>query len=195
MATTHHQEAQTDSDLLQLTAAGNTEAFETLYKKFEHRLYQYLRVMTNNDSLAEEVLIDVMVAVWQGAKNFQGTSQVSTWIFGIARHKGVDAVRSLIKSETRSQELHENTELVDAKQNPLEQTEVASAGSLVRKAIGSLSPEHQEVIYLTFFEGLSYLEIAELTGCPVNTVKTRVFYAKQKLKGSLETFGFSDEDL
>lgn len=194
METTHQQE-QSDTELIRFTASGDTNAFEVLYKRFERRLYQYLRVMTNNDALAEEVLVDVMVAVWQGAKNFHGTSQVSTWMFGIARHKGLDAVRSLIKSETRTQELDENTEMVDVRQDPLEKAEQTSIGLFVGKAIGTLSQEHQEVIYLTFFEGLSYQEIGELTGCPVNTVKTRVFYAKQKLKCSLQSLGFTDEDL
>lgn len=189
METTHHQEPS-DRDLLAGTAAGETQAFEALYQRYHARVYQYLRMRTYDDTLAEEVLADVMVAVWKSAGNFKGGSQVSTWIFGIARNKIMDVFRQRTRAESRSVNLAEEAGLPDPGVNLEEEVDQKTTGALVQNALTKLSKEHQEIIYLAFFEGMPYQDIATLINASVNTVKTRVFYAKQKLKGVLGTLEY-----
>ena len=74
-------------------ATGDTRAFEALYHLYEKRVYHYICTFVRDQSLAEEVVGEVMLAVWRGACHFAHQSRVSTWIFGIARHKALDAVR------------------------------------------------------------------------------------------------------
>ncbi len=188
MDSTNYQELN-DEELLQATASGVNQAFEVLYKRFEGRLYQFLRIKMNNDTMAEDVLVDVMVGVWKGAKTFHGGSKVSTWIFGIARHKALDAIRAIVRSDSTTVNLEDSLEAPDSSDNPAIQAERKSVGGLVQKAITKLPPDQQEVIYLVYYEGMTYQEIGQLLNIPVNTVKTRVFYSKQKLKETMEHLG------
>jgi len=188
METTHHQEPS-DHDLLAGTAAGEAKAFEALYNRYHVRIYHYLRMRTHDDTLAEEVLAEVMVAVWKGAGNFKGGSQVSTWIFGIARNKVLDAFRQRTRAESKTVELVDEGEVPDPVENPEEQVDQKTTGALVHKALTKLSQEHQEIIYLAFYEEMPYQDIATMINISVSTVKTRVFYAKQKLKVALGTLG------
>ena len=194
MDATNYQN-ETDFNLLKSTGYGDQHAFETLYKRFECRLFHYLRMMVNDDTLAEDVLIEAMVAVWKGAKTFQGGSQVSTWIFGIARHKALDALRGRMAKGADSLSLDEASEVPDPKDRTAIHAEQSMAGTILKKALAMLSPEHQEAIHLAFYEGLSYQEIAGLMDVPINTIKTRVYYAKQKLKTSLESLGLEENPL
>ena len=192
MGTTHYQD-QEDDELLTHTAAGDSQAFEVLYKRYENRLYQYLRMTINDDTLAEDILVEVMVAIWEGAKKFKGASKISTWMFGIARHKALDALRSRTRTEARSESLDNHVELPDQADGPGDHAERNATGTILQKGIQMLSLEHQEVVYLAFYEGMSYHEISTLIKTPVNTVKTRVYYAKQRLKGVLQELGLSEE--
>lgn len=194
METTHSQN-QADLDLLKRTAGGDGEAFESLYKRFESRLFHYLRLMVQDEMMAEDILVEVMVVVWKDAVKFQGGSQVSTWIFGIARHKALDALRGRASKDSMALNLEEAAEIPDPIVNPAVDAEKSLTGEMLKKAISALSSDHQEVIYLAFYEGLNYQEISSLMSIPVNTVKTRVYYAKQKLKQVLGSLGFEENPL
>jgi RNA polymerase sigma-70 factor, ECF subfamily len=179
---------ESDLDLLVAAAAGDAAAYERLYGRYERRVYNYVRTFLRQAPLAEEVVIDTMLAVWHGARNYTQTSRVSTWIFGIARHKALDAVRA--KSRHADQvALDEAAEIVDTGADPLAMTEAQRRAQLMRQAMTQLSHDHQEILRLVFFDELPYEEIASLLSIPDNTVKTRVFYAKQQLKRHLERLG------
>jgi RNA polymerase sigma-70 factor (ECF subfamily) len=109
--------------------------------------------------------------VWKGADRFSGRSKVSTWIFGIARNKALD----LLRREKRGARVPE-LKLVSPDPAPgIERDEN------VRTALETLSTDHREVVFLTFYEGLSYGEIAQLLDIPEGTVKSRMFHAKKRL--------------
>ena len=182
---TNYQE-WTDEELLHASARKDHQAFETLYKRFEKKVFNFLCLKTDNTTLAEEVMVDVMVAVWKGAKNFQGTSKVSTWIIGIAKNKVMKALSGQIRTHTSSVDLEDIHETPDAADNPGIQAERKSTGAFVQKAIQTLPPDQQEIIYFGFYKEMPYQEIAEVLSIPVNTVKTRVFYAKKNLQKALE---------
>ncbi len=125
-----------------------------------------------------------MLAIWRGAGSFAHTSRVSTWIFGIARHKALDALRRTGRQQ-REAPLDEVLDQAHLQESPIEGVHRRQMAAVTQNAISQLSPEHQEVLRLVFYEELPYDEIAALLSIPTNTVKTRVYYAKQHLKQQL----------
>jgi len=190
MDATHDQE-ELESDLLRAVSMGQQPAFEQLYGIYERRVYQYVLTLVYDPALAEEIVGDTMLAVWRGAGTFAATSRISTWIFGIARHKALDAVRRSGRRQ-REVELDGAVDLHDPQDRPDDDLFRHQAARLTQRAIASLTREHQEILRLVFYEELPYQEIAALLSIPANTVKTRVFYAKQQLRRHLERLGQKD---
>jgi RNA polymerase sigma-70 factor (ECF subfamily) len=176
------QEAQ----WLRQTAQGDRAAFERLFRAYEHRLYRYVLGIVRTPQTAEEITGDVMLEVWKHANRFREQSKVSTWVFGIAHHKAVDALR---RRAPQHIELHELTDMEDPRRGPEDIAIARSAARDVAEALDELSPEHRAVLELTFTNGYSQAETAQIVGCPINTVKTRVFYAKQHLRKILDGKG------
>jgi RNA polymerase sigma-70 factor (ECF subfamily) len=190
MQSAQDAEVQLETEWLRQTANGDRAAFERLFRAYEHRLYRYLLGLVRDPQTAEELTGDTMLDVWKGASRFRGQSKVSTWIFGIAHHKAIDALRRRTPEHI---ELRELAGVEDASPGP---EAVALADSFRRgltDALGELTPEHRAVLELTFTNGCSQAEIAAIVGCPVNTVKTRVFYAKQQLRRIFERRGVRRE--
>jgi len=171
-------------------AQGDRDAFEALYRSYRARLFGYLFRRTDDASLAEELASDVLFEVWRGAKRFRGDSRPSTWIFGIAHHKAMSAYR---KRPPESVELDAAAQVADPGQGPEEAAAGEQRRRRLREAIRRLSPDHREVIDLTFFHGCSYAEIARIMKCPIATVKTRMFYARKKLLDIVGKMGWELE--
>jgi RNA polymerase sigma factor (sigma-70 family) len=160
-------------------ARGDRTAFERLFRAYETRLYRYLISMVRDKQQAEELVNDVMVDVWRGAPKFRDESKPATWLFGIAYHKAIDALR---RRKPPPVELRAVAAMADPRPNP---EEIAVAEHLRRNleaAIASLSPEHRAVVELALTQGYSYQQISDIAGCPVNTVKTRMFHARRHLR-------------
>lgn len=171
---------------IQQIAGGDRDAFEKLYKAYAARLFRYLFSVVGDANAAEELANDVMVAAWKGAAQFKGQSKPSTWLFGIAHHKALNELR---RRQPHVVDIEQASEIPSPGEGPDTVVRRQSLEQSVRGALQSLSPEHREVMELTFYQGLSYQEIAEIMQCPVNTVKTRMFYAKKKLQEALENEG------
>lgn len=183
MDSTHGQRV-TERNLLASVAAGHVAAFEELYRLYEKRVFQYVCIFLQDRAAAEEVVADTMLAVWRGAGIFSHTSMISTWIFGIARHKALDAVRRHVRKQ-REVELDTAADLAHPGTDPIDHIQQDQIAALTKQAMDRLSQDHREILRLVFYEELPYEEIAALLAIPVNTVKTRVFYAKQQLKQHL----------
>jgi RNA polymerase sigma-70 factor, ECF subfamily len=190
MDTTHGHEVS-ESALLAAVAAGDQPAFERLYGLYEGRVYQYVRTLVYDAALAEEIVGDTMMAVWRVAGTFARTSRVSTWIFGIARHKSLDALRRRGRRQCEVA-LEGAADLPGTGESPVDNLNRKQAASLTQRALTVLSRDHQEILRLVFFEELPYEDIAVLLSIPVNTVKTRVYYAKQHLKHELQRLDEKD---
>ena len=118
--------------------------------------------------------------MWQSADSFRGTSRVSTWIFGIAYRRALNTLR---KSAARSRVLVPELEGVEQSvEDVSRETEVRQ---LLNLGLSSLPPEQRLVIVLAYCVGHSCEEIAEIADCPVNTVKTRMFYARRRLRQAI----------
>ena len=143
--------------LLDRIAAEDASAFDALYRAYQPRLKRFIGGMTQRSALIEEVLDDTMMVVWRKAPTYNGEAKVSTWIFAIAYRQTLKALR---RRELQQQELHRH----------------------LGQALAGLSADQRAVIELTYYLGYACREIAQIMGCPVDTVKTRMFYARRKLK-------------
>jgi RNA polymerase sigma-70 factor (ECF subfamily) len=187
MQTTYEQD-NIESALLNAVAQADQAAFERIYHLYEKRLYQYVMTLVNDPSIADDIFGETMMAIWRGAGTFIRTSRVSTWIFGIARHKALDALRRTARRQ-REVNLDGALEVPSVEDTPLEDIHRKQLELVTQRALSALSREHQEVLRLVFFEDMPYEDIAQLLTIPTNTVKTRVFYAKQHLKAQLDRLG------
>jgi RNA polymerase sigma-70 factor (ECF subfamily) len=170
---TNRTTTENERKLLAAVARRDRQAFARLYRIYQPRLYGYLRRFAANPVVVEEVVDDVMFVVWTDAKKFRGKSAVSSWIFGIAYRKALTALRREGRYEAP---LRRDVETVDP--NSVSRADI----ELIQAGLAGLSPDHRQVIELTYFCGYSYQEIAEIADCPVNTVKTRMFHARRRLK-------------
>ncbi len=171
--------AASDLELIRRVAEGDRLALERFYARYGVKLTRFVSRLTWRTDIVEETVNDTMVVVWQTAHRFRGESQVSTWVLGIAYRMTLKRLRKL--SRQREEELGEAADPVERDHPELELTR-RQGRERIRRALNHLSPEHRAVIELTFFENRSYQEIVGIVGCPENTVKTRMFYARKHLK-------------
>ena len=187
---TSDRQTETKADLelvwLERIAKRDRGAFEELYREYGPRVFRFTVRMIRDETKAEEVTNDVMVEVWKSAGKFQGRSAASTWIFSIARHRALNAVRRKTIPTTN---LDDSPEPLDESEDPLAATDESTTSNLLHTAIEHLSRDHREVIELTFFQGLNYKEIAQIIECPEGTVKTRMYHAKKQLGPLLTSMG------
>jgi RNA polymerase sigma-70 factor (ECF subfamily) len=170
-----------ERQLLARIADRDVHAFERLYRVYQPRLTRFLNMLLKRQQLVEEVLDDTMMVVWQTAGNFRGSSKPSTWIFAIAYRKAYKA-RSRWPDPVEDPEVDTRASEDSPPDEALHQQGLRTA---LMKAMDSLSAEHRAVVDLTYFHGLGYREIAEIVDCPVDTVKTRMFHARRRLKQAM----------
>ena len=166
----------TDIELLRQVASGDEAAFAELYDQYAPPVYNYLLRLINEPAVAEEILQEVFLVMWQSAHRFRAEARVKTWLLRIAHHQAVSWLR-----RTRAV-LWPNDEL-EADGDDRVEDHLAHRWQIdqVRAALAQLSPNHRAVIELTFVQGLSYAEIAAVMNCPVGTVKSRMSYALRHL--------------
>lgn len=181
-----------DLTLLEEITDENKEAFKTLYNRYVRQVHSYIYKLTRDNKLSEEVTNDVFFEVWNSANKFQGKSKVLTWIFGIAHNKTMNEIR---KRKEIPVDPEEFTKEVSTDIQTDEIIMKKDRDEQMKAALDQLTPEHRTVVELTFLQGLSYSEIAEIMDCPVNTVKTRMYYAKEKLKEIFTSLGIAPEGL
>jgi RNA polymerase sigma-70 factor (ECF subfamily) len=163
--------------LLQCIEKQDREALRKLHLLYYDRLSRFLRRITRRLALVDEVINDTFAIVWRKAGDFRGDSLVSTWIIGIAYRTALSALRA----ERRAEALM--VAPMSEEQQPATVTgEWTDNSELLARAMECLSPEHRAVIELTYYFGHSCEEIATIMRCPANTVKTRMFHARNKLR-------------
>lgn len=177
----------TDRQLLQGTTRRDEGAFNELYHRYSTPIYNYLLRLIHEQNVAEELLQEVFVAVWEGAGRFRGHAKVSTWLFRIAHHRAVDWLR-----KQRPNPVGE-IERLPADDCPEEEAFGTWRADQLQAALALLSPDHRAVLELVFFQGLPYREVAQVVGCPVGTIKSRISYAKRYLNGVLRRMGLDSD--
>lgn len=164
--------------LIGQVASGDITAFETLFRSYYPRLKRFLERMTRRPQLVDEIVNDTMLIVWRNADSFNLRSRLSTWIIGIAMRRSLKAL------ERTDDAIDFDADAAEAPEEAGPEARVLNLEKRTRldRALESLSPQHRAVVELTYFEGCTYREIAGIVGCPVDTVKTRMFHARRHLK-------------
>jgi RNA polymerase sigma-70 factor, ECF subfamily len=174
------------ADLMEAVAIHKDKAaYGELFAYYGPRVKAYLMRLGADNALAEELAQDVMVTVWRKADLFDRTqASVSTWLFRVARNKRIDAIRRTTKPE-----LDPNDPLLLPSAPPAADQLITGAerDQLVRAAIVDLPEEQRQLLQQAFYDGLSHREIAEQTGTPLGTVKSRLRLAFLKLRSKLDS--------
>jgi RNA polymerase sigma-70 factor (ECF subfamily) len=172
--------------LKDLRTSRGEETMRSLYRTYGGELYGFALNCLGDRGLAEEVVQDVFTRIWRHAESFDpDRATFRTWIYGIARNAIIDIERrrsvrpALAAREDESDEIAASNDSIER----------ALLGWQVSAALARLTPEHRQVIRLAHFQGLRLREIAELTGLPLGTVKSRVSYALRGLRLALEEMG------
>jgi len=177
--------ANHDTALLTRIADGDREAFSDLYRSYQPRLIKFCsRILKNDVALAADIVDEAMIEVWKSAGSFSGRSQPSTWIHSIARYRLIGYLRKnkgLLQSDGSEWENFEDDALL-----PDEAIMVSERNERIIECLKKLSIKHREIVELVYFKELSIKQAAAILDISENTVKTRLFYARTKLKEIFE---------
>jgi RNA polymerase sigma-70 factor (ECF subfamily) len=188
-----------DEELLRRFNEGDAEAFESLMRRYERPLYNFILRSVRRRDRADELLQDVFMKVVQRSGDFKGNSKLSTWIYTIARNLCIDHSRKMVFRRHKSLDAPGRTD--DAEEGPtlLDRTaadspdvdRAAIARDLqerIAAAVEELPEEQKEVFLMRQVQGLPFKEIAEVVGVPENTVKSRMRYALERLQRALSEY-------
>ena len=170
-----------DVALIARVARRELPAFEAFYRGYHDRLHRFIGLMTQHAAIVEEVLNDTMLVVWNRASTFNGLSKVSTWVFAIAYRTALKALRA----HDEPVEEPEADRYPSPGAGPEQQRSAEESRAAVARALDSLSHEQRSVLVLAYYHDLPYAEIALIIGCPVDTVKTRAFHGRRRLRARL----------
>lgn len=183
----------TDEELVRSSVDGDLKAFTELLKRYQDSVYSLLYNLSQKAELADDLTQQTLIKVWKSLAQFEQRSSFSTWVYRIAHnvfydfkrkkepemvdidaetfdHSAIDTGKSTVASETAPDEVLIKKERLQ----------------MFKKALARLSPEHSSVLILKEVNGLSYKEIAEVSGCSTGTVMSRLHYARQNLRSFLQ---------
>jgi RNA polymerase sigma-70 factor, ECF subfamily len=179
-------QATTDEMLLEAIAEGSRTAMHVLYCRHSVRVYRFILRTVRDTTMAEDLVSQVFLDVWRTAKQFEGRSQVSTWLLSIARFKALTALRQRRFEDIEQDEVREMPDVSDTPETWLDRS---NTSAILRACVAKLSPAHREIINLVYYHEKSVEEAGEIIGIPQATVKTRMFYARKQLADLLKTAG------
>jgi RNA polymerase sigma-70 factor (ECF subfamily) len=182
-----------DAELLRRVADGDESAVEALYHRYGRACFALARRILGDQQLAEDVVQQVFLALWQGSGYDPGRGAVSTWLLSVTHHKAVDSVRR--ESIRRKRLAGEQVLLETAASGPGPDDEAWALlrAERTRDGLRGLPAEQREVLLLAYYGGYTQREIAEMTGLPLGTVKSRTLTAMRKLRDVLGTAVGEDE--
>jgi RNA polymerase sigma-70 factor (ECF subfamily) len=171
-----------DLDLIRRMASGDENAMRELYAAYGQRLFAYALRLTTDPAMAEDVTQETLVIAWRTAGKFRGEGRLIAWLLGIVHHGAMKALRHA--SASRPLDALEET-ASGTNPSPEDQAQAEEMKRWVRQGLQDLSTEHRAVLELVFDQGLTLNEVAEVCKCPIGTVKSRLSYARQHLRGVL----------
>ncbi len=173
-----------DQELMRIVQAGDLSPASEIYDRYSGRIYNFALRFLKNSEAAEDATQEVFVKMIRHASQFQGDAKLSTWLFSITANWCRDFLR---KADNKSKESDDVlvTLPAPAEQSPDRNLEQRENEARIQRALKALTPEQREAILLSRYQGLSYAEIAQISGCSEGAVKTRVFRAMETLKKAL----------
>lgn len=185
--------ASSDEDLLVRFCQGETEAFGILVRRYERELYGYLRRYLGDGALAEDVFQNTFLQLYVKSGQYEAGRPVRPWLYTIATHQAIDALRRNNRHQAISLEQHRPADgagelqgLLDSLEgrtpSPLEAASGQERAERVRAAVDLLPDFLRQVVILAYYQGLKYREIADTLEIPVGTVKSRLHAALARLQ-------------
>lgn len=184
-----------DDVLVNRAKSGDMKAYDSLVTRHRNRIYAMIRNMTHHEADAWDLSQEVFIKAWNALPNFEAKAKFSTWLYRIAHNVVYDWSRR--KKHEIAGEL--NDEIFDNERidpaaiaiphvggSPDVQMALGELKEKIEAALSKISPEHREIVILKDVQGLAYKEIADVVGCTIGTVMSRLFYARQKLQALLK---------
>lgn len=173
-----------DQELMRIVQAGDFSPASEIYDRYSSRIYNFAYRFLRNSEAAEDATQEVFVKMLKHASQFHGDAKLSTWLFSITANWCRDYLR---KSDNKPKDSDDVLVTLPAPSDnaPDRNLERRENEQRVQRALGALTPEQREAILLSRYQGLSYAEIAQISGCSEGAVKTRVFRAMETLKKAL----------
>jgi RNA polymerase sigma-70 factor, ECF subfamily len=186
-------EADEDAELLMRYARGEGAAFAELYRRHELRIWRYLVRSVGNAATADELMQEVWFAVARDAPNYRPTARFTTWLFAIARNRAIDSLRAQRPHLSIESLAPEGAPILpqlvtEPDVGPLAAVLARDEASALRRALAELPHEQRDAFLLQIEGDLSVEEVAGITGSSFETTKSRLRYARTKLRELLSQY-------
>ena len=184
-----------EGDLVQRARNGDLSAYDELVKRYQERIYATIYHMTSNHEDANDLAQDAFIKAFSALKSFKGGSTFYTWLYRIAVNKTINFLKqrknkyhlSLNDLDFNAENDPDLVALISHK-TPQRDAGLSELQKKLNEALLKLSEPHRMVVVLHDVQGQSHDEIAEIMGCNIGTVRSRLFYARQQLQGYLAEY-------
>jgi RNA polymerase sigma-70 factor (ECF subfamily) len=174
-----------DETLIDRIAVGDRHAMRALYIRHNVRVFRFVLGKVKDRTVAEDLVGEIFLEVWRNAHQFGARATLSTWLLAIARYKAISALRR----QKMHVELDDALGIEDPSENPEAAAETNDRNEILRSCLAKLSPSHREILDLVYYQEEPIESVAKIVGIPLNTVKTRMFYARKHLAALLQEAG------
>ncbi len=177
-----------DGELMLKVRSGDEDAFRGLFARYSPNAKALAMRVVKRSHLAEEIVQEVFLALWKDPQSYDANrGSVKTWLMGMVHHRAVDLVRREESQRRRAQEA--GRKVVEIEDDPAEQIVIALGAPeerrAVREALATIPEEQRDVLEMMYFDGLSQSQVADKTGLPLGTVKSRTLLGMRRLRTSL----------
>lgn len=187
--------ADSDAMLVERTVAGDQKAFELLVIKYQRRIQRLIGRMVRDVDLVEDIAQETFIRAYRALAQFRGEAQFYTWLYRIAVNTAKKALMDLKRNPTVSENAYKSAD--DDETSPIENELTSSEtpdavlaskeiAQIINAAMDALPEELRQAITLREIEGLSYEEIAEAMNCPIGTVRSRIFRAREAISAKVK---------
>ncbi len=181
-----------EGDLVKRAQRGDLQAYDELVKRYQERIYATVYHMTSNHEDANDLAQEAFIKAYSALKSFKGGSTFYTWLYRIAVNKTINFLKqrknkfhlSLNDIDFNAEHDPDLMALISDK-TPTRDVALSELQKKLNEALLKLSEPHRMVVVLHDVQGQSHDEIAEIMGCNIGTVRSRLFYARQQLQGHL----------
>ena len=183
---------------------GDERAFEVLYWRHHRGIFNFIsHFIGESGNQAEELLQDVFLKVVKASKRYEPSAKFTTWLYQIARNGCIDHFRKMKHRKTTSlaqpidseEEMVLESTIAGTDPSPEKAARISEVGMVLKEAIATLPEDQKEVFLMREDLNLSFAEISELIGCPVNTAKSRMRYALEHLRKTLKREGITKSEV
>jgi RNA polymerase sigma-70 factor (ECF subfamily) len=174
--------AEPDSELVERHQAGDREAFVSLYDRYKVKLYAYCFRLVRNSQDAEDAVHETFLKLFAGIDSLRHAAAFRTWLYRIARNEAL-----MILRRSRGT-VHVDPDVLWDSTNPLQILVDKDKVAVIQQALTEMKIEYREVLILREYEGMTYAEIAEVTGASPDSVKSRLFKARRAMHETLQSW-------